>query len=101
MQVVSRVGPINRLFINNNPRFYGAYETTSTIAHIELMDHNNHPELARMLDGHKFHGNFLKCSAGKHVFHGLVFFTINSSLDLLTQLFKIFQNKIKMQKNLL
>ena len=73
MQVVSRVGPINRLFINNNPRFYGAYETTSTIAHIELMDHNNHPELARMLDGHKFHGNFLKVSAGKHVFHGLDF----------------------------
>ena len=73
LQTINRVGPINRVFINNNPRFNGAKETKSTLAHVELVDHNNHKQLANMLNGYLFHGNHLDCSAGRHVFHGMDF----------------------------
>ena len=71
IQTIPQVEAIRRWFISNNPRFPGSAETNSTIAHIELYDHNNHGLLADMLNGYSFHGNKLKSGPGRQTFHGM------------------------------
>jgi hypothetical protein len=71
IQCIARVGPINRIYICNNPRFADAINNGSTLAHIELVDHNNHEELRSMLSGYYFHGLQWTVSLTFHLFHGL------------------------------
>ena len=71
IQCIARVGPINRIYICNNPRFADAIDNESTLAHIELVNHNNHEELRSILSGYYFHGLKWAVSLAFHLFHGL------------------------------
>ncbi len=71
IQSIARVGPINRILICNNPRFADAIDNESTLAVIELVNHNNHEELRSMLSGYYFHGLKWTVSLAFHLFHGL------------------------------
>ena len=71
IQCIPRVGPINRIYVCNNPRFAQAQHNRSTLAHVELVDHNKHEELRSMLSGYYFHDLQWTVSLAFHLFHGL------------------------------
>ena len=71
IQCVAQVGPINRVYICNNPRFTDARINDSTMAHIELVNHDNHERLRSMLTNYYFHGLQWSISLTYHLFHGL------------------------------
>jgi hypothetical protein len=70
IQCIARVGPINRIYICNNPRFADASINNSTLAHIELVDHSKHDDLRLMLNNYYFHGLKWSVSLAFHLFHG-------------------------------
>ena len=71
IQCISRVGPINRVFIFNNPKFPDAERNNSTMAIIELLDKRKHPVLCDMIDCYRFHKQQWAATIHRHVFHGL------------------------------
>jgi len=70
IQCITRVGPINRIYICNNPRFADASINNSTLAHIELVDHSKHDNLRFMLNDYYFHGLKWSVTLAFHLFHG-------------------------------
>jgi hypothetical protein len=70
IQCTARLGPINRIFICNNPRFTDASIKNSLLAHIELVDNSKHDELRLMLTDIVFHGLQWSVSLAFHLFHG-------------------------------
>jgi hypothetical protein len=71
IQCVAQVGSFNRVYICHNPRFADALINDSAMAHIELVNHDNHEKLRSMLTNYYFHGLQWSISLTYHLFHGL------------------------------